>query len=68
MKTRYKIVGHYVYSDLESRDTLATKAEAQAENRKWTNDAQKQHMRWKGRVVPVKEATNSPCAVRPGRA
>lgn len=52
---KFKIVGHYVMSPLESTETFQTREAAQAENRKWTNDAKKQGLRWRGRVVPSEE-------------
>lgn len=49
---RFKIVGRYLYPDVESTETFSTKEIASEVNKKWTNEAEKQGMRWQGRVVP----------------
>jgi len=51
----YKVVGNYVYAPLESAKTFNTEEEAREENKRWTRSAEKKGMRWRGRVVAVKD-------------
>lgn len=54
---RFKIVGNYLYAPVESTASFDSAEVARAENRKWTKEAEEKGMRWKGRVVPVENAT-----------
>lgn len=62
--SRFRIVGNYLYAPVESRETFASKEEAQAENRRWTKEAEAQGLRWKGRIV-TENAVALPTASEP---
>lgn len=58
--SRFRIVGNYLYAPIESRETFATKEEAQAENRRWVKEAEAQGLRWKGRIVSENSQAKEP--------